>query len=83
MYVYKKNNKFPHVILVPYYKYRSKVYHSDINPWCRENFGLYCEGWHCPAITYERMTTEENLSYVAPYAFKDELDAMAFMLRWI
>ena len=73
MYIYKKTNKFPHVVCInadggdPILK--------ECNTWLTNNIGPYKKSWYCPA--------RQSLNDEWLYAFKSLEDAMAFKLRWI
>ena len=73
-YIYKKGNKFPHVMYLDSHRITLRYIYLNVNPWCKDNFGTYCDRWFCPRA--------ENYSGEAPYAFKNKEDAMAFKLRW-
>lgn len=75
IYVYEKDNSFPHIVYLNLNSYGTIEMETYINPWCNENFGLYGQQWsHYPLISD---------SDLIPYAFKKKVDAMAFKLRWL
>lgn len=78
IYDYKPKNKFPHVVYFDWQNqnWAIKDFDEIMNPWCRENIGVYQKTWFCPAQRYGNFRG-------APYAFKTKVDAMAFKLRWL
>lgn len=72
-YIYRKRNKFPHIVCIYSDPIPLSVFYLDINPWCKENIGVYNDTWFCPG---------HNNQLSARYAFKNKIDAMAFRLRW-
>ena len=73
-YVYRPKNKYPHIVYANK-DIRIDDFYTDVNPWCKENFGIYGKNWFCPI-------PRPHVAYQASYAFKNKINAMAFLLRW-
>jgi len=78
VYIYKKKNKFPHIICIDVPGDDPIL--IECNLWLKQNLGAYKKSWFCPSW---ETVTDDFYDDLWPYAFKSIEDAMAFKLRWM
>lgn len=79
-YVFKKGNKFPHIVHVRHILGAPKSPGiSDFKKWLIENYGTYGSEWFRPSPGF----THQNFTRFYVYAFKNLESAMAFKLVWM
>ena len=77
-YEYKEDSKFPHIIYIEGKSLR--FVYEVMNPWCKENFGEYRNGWFCPNKSKKHRLERYGGGF--PYSFKYIEDAVAFKIRF-